>query len=46
MKADAHRWLEGPEYEALRLRLEATHAAAGAAVVEAGRQVKLEQRRL
>jgi hypothetical protein len=30
LKADAHRWLEGPEYEALRLRLEATHAAAEA----------------
>jgi hypothetical protein len=46
LKADAHRWLEGPEYEALRLRLEATHAAAEAAVVEARRQVRLDERRL
>ena len=27
LKADAHQWLEGPECEALRLRLEATHSA-------------------
>ncbi len=46
LKADAHQWLEGPEYEALRLRLEATHAAAEAAVVEARRQVRLDERRL
>jgi hypothetical protein len=35
LKADAHQWLEGPEYEALRLRLENAHAAAEAALVEA-----------
>ena len=46
VKADARQWLEGPEYEALRLRLEDTHVAAAAAGVEAGRQVKLDQRRL
>jgi hypothetical protein len=46
LKADAHQWLVGPEYEALRLRLEATHAAAEAAVVEARRQVRLDERRL
>jgi hypothetical protein len=47
LKADAHQWLVGPEYEALRLRLEATHAAAAeAAVVEARRQVRMDERRL
>ncbi len=46
LKADATQWLTGPEYEALRLRLEATHAAAEAAVVEARRQVRLDERRL
>ena len=45
LKADTHRWLEGPEYEALRHRLEATHAAAEAAVVEARRLVRLDQER-
>jgi hypothetical protein len=45
LKADAHQWLEGPEYEALRHRLEATHAAAEAAVVKAGRRVRLDQER-
>ena len=44
LKADAAQWLTGAEYEALRLRLEATHAAAEAAVVEARRQVKLDER--
>ena len=43
LKADAHRWLEGPEYEALRLRLEIAHAAVEAAVVEARRRVRLNQ---
>jgi hypothetical protein len=33
LKGDATHWLEGPEYAALRLRLEATHAAAEAALV-------------
>ncbi len=46
LKADAHQWLVGPEYEALRLRLEATHAAGEAAVVETRRQVRLDERRL
>jgi hypothetical protein len=46
LKADAAQWLTGPEYEALRLRLEAAHAAAEAAVVEARRQVRLDERRL
>ena len=46
LKADASQWLTGPEYEALRLRLEIAHAAAEAAVVEARRQVRLDERRL
>ena len=46
LKADAGQWLTGPEYEALRLRLEIAHAAAEAAVVEARRQVRLDERRL
>ena len=43
LKADASRWLTGPEYEALRLEI--AHAAAEAAVVDAKRQVRLDQRR-
>jgi hypothetical protein len=43
LKADAHQWLEGPEYEALRLRLEIAHAAVEAAVVEARRRVRLDE---
>jgi hypothetical protein len=45
LKGDATQWLTGPEYEALRLRLEIAHAAAEAAV-EARRQVRLDERRL
>jgi hypothetical protein len=43
MRADAIHWLEGPEYGPLRLRLEATHAAAEAALVEARRRVRLNE---
>jgi hypothetical protein len=46
LKADATQWLEGPEYEALRHRLEMAHAAAEAAVVEARRRVRMDERRL
>jgi hypothetical protein len=46
LKADAAQWLTGPEYEALQLRLEIAHAAAEAAVVEARRRVRLDERRL
>jgi hypothetical protein len=45
LKADAAQWLTGPEYEALRLRLEIAHAAAEAAVVVVRRQVRLDGRR-
>ena len=46
LKADAAQWLTDPEYEALRVRLEIAHVAAKAAVVEARRQVRLDERRL
>ncbi len=46
MKGDATQWLEGPEYSALRFRLETTHAATEAALVEARRRVKLDEERL
>ena len=45
MKGDAEHWLEGSEYEALRLRLEIAHAAAEAALVEARRRVRLDEGR-
>ena len=35
LKADAYHWLTNPQYAALRFRLEAAHAAAEAALVEA-----------
>ena len=44
MKADAAHWLTAPEYVALRHRLEAAHAAAEAALVEARRRVRLNER--
>ena len=46
LKGDAIHWLEGPEYEALRLRLEAAHAATEAALVEARRRMRIDERRL
>jgi hypothetical protein len=45
LKADATHWLTDPEYEVLRYRLEATHAAAEAALVEARRRVRLGEER-
>jgi hypothetical protein len=44
LKADATHWLTDPEYAALRHRLEAAHAAAEAALVEARRRVRLNER--
>jgi hypothetical protein len=44
LKADAHR-LTDQEYAALRHRLEAAHAAAEAALVEARRRVRLDEER-
>lgn len=45
LKGEANHWLTGPEYEALRHRLETAHAAAEAALVEARRRVRLEEGR-
>ena len=45
LKADAHHWLTDQEYAALRHRLEAAHAAAEAALVEARRRVRLDEER-
>jgi hypothetical protein len=42
LKADAHHWLEGPEYASLKHRLETAHAAVEAALVEARRRVRLD----
>jgi hypothetical protein len=44
LKADADHWLTDPEYAALRHRLEAAHAAAEAALVEARRRMRLNER--
>jgi hypothetical protein len=43
LRADANHWLNDPEYASLRLRLEAAHAAAEAALVEARRRVRLNE---
>jgi len=45
LKADATHWLTDPEYATLRHRLEAAHAAAEAALVEARRRVRLDEDR-
>ena len=45
LKADAYQWLTGPEYAALRHRLEDAHAAVEAAVVEARRRTRLNEER-
>jgi hypothetical protein len=44
LKVDATHWLPDPEYAALRHRLEAAYAAAEAALVEARRRVRLNER--
>ena len=44
LKADASHWLADPEYAVLRYRLEAAHAAAETALVEARRRVRLNER--
>jgi hypothetical protein len=43
-KADANHWLTDPEYAALRHRLEGAHAAVEAALIEARRRVRLNER--
>jgi hypothetical protein len=45
LNGDAYHWLEGPEYAALRHRLENAHTAAEAALVEARRRVRMNERR-
>jgi hypothetical protein len=44
LKGDATHWLTDPAYAALRHRLEAAHAAVEAALVEARRRVRLNER--
>jgi hypothetical protein len=44
-KADASHWLGGPEYAALRHRLEGAHAAVEAALIEARRRVRINGER-
>lgn len=43
LKADAHHWLEGPEYAALKHPLEAAHAAVEAALVGARRRMRMNE---
>jgi hypothetical protein len=45
LKGDATHWITDPEYEVLRYRLEAAHAAAEAALVEARHRVRLDEER-
>jgi hypothetical protein len=44
LKPDVTHWLTEPEYEVLRYRLEAAHASAEAALVEARQRVRLNER--
>ena len=44
LRGDATHWLTDPEYATLRHRLEAMHAAAETALVEARRRVRLNER--
>ncbi len=45
LKGEAHSWLRDPDYDTLKLRLEAAPSAAEAAAVEARRRVRLNERR-
>ena len=45
LKGEAHSWLRDPNYDTLKLRLEAAHSAAEAAAVEARRRVRLNEGR-
>jgi hypothetical protein len=45
LKGDATHWLTESEYAALKHRLEAAHAAAEAALVEARRRVRIDEGR-
>ena len=43
LEADARHWLTDPEYASLHLRLENSHAAVEAALVEARRRVRMNE---
>ncbi len=43
LKGDANAYLKDPNYNTLRLRLEAAHSAVEAAAVEARRRVRLNE---
>jgi hypothetical protein len=43
LKADARAYLSDPNYNTLKLRLEAAHSAVEAAAVEARRRVRLNE---
>ena len=45
LKGEAHSWLRDPNYETLKLSLEAAHSAVEAAAVEARRRVRLNEGR-
>jgi hypothetical protein len=45
LKGDANHWLEGPEYAALKHRLEDAQAAVEAALIEGRRRVRLNEGR-
>ena len=45
LKGEAHSWLRDPNYDTLKIRLEAAHSAAEAAAVEARRRVRLNEGR-
>jgi hypothetical protein len=45
LKGDANHWLEGPEYDTLKHRLEYAHASVEAALIEARRRVRLNEGR-
>ena len=45
LKGEEHSWLRDPNYDTLKLRLEAAHPAVEAVVVEARRRVRLNERR-
>ena len=45
LKGDANAWLGDPNYNTLKLRLEAAHSAVEAAAVEARRRVRLNEGR-
>jgi hypothetical protein len=45
LKGEANAYLDDPNYNTLKLRLEAAHSAAEAAAVEARRRVRLNEGR-